>query len=91
MAAPESIIEIQSFNASEDQELIIQVSQLLLLMPIFKWDGTHWIDATGDYDLCMSPDGKTYTFISRRSGTVQYGYRYVPLAYLRRKYERDGQ
>jgi hypothetical protein len=89
MGAPDSIIEIQSFDADEDVEVTLQVSQLLLLMPIFKWDGTHWIDATGDFDLCMATDGKTYTFISRRTGTVKYGYRYVPLAYLMRKYSRD--
>lgn len=90
MGLPESIIEIQKFDAASDVEVTIQISQLLFLMPIFKWDGTHWIDASGDYDLCMSNDGKTYTFISRVPGTVTYGYRFVPLAYLRRKYENNG-
>lgn len=90
MGQPESIIELAAFNANTDQEIKIQVSQLLLLMPFFKWNGTHWQDATGEYDLCMEEDGKTYTFYSRIAGAQKFAYRYVPIAYLTRKYSLNG-
>lgn len=90
MGQPESIIELAQFSANQDQEIVIQVSQLVLLMPIFRWVGDHWQDATGEFDLCMEPDGKTYKFMSRIMGAQRYGYRYVPIAYLTRKYSLNG-
>jgi hypothetical protein len=49
-------------------------------MPIFKWDemDEHYIDATGDYDLCMSQDGIRFKFINRRNITMTFAYRYIP-------------
>lgn len=90
MAVPENIIQLAKFEATQDQEVKIQVSQLIFSMPIFRWNGDHWQDATGDFDLCMEEDGKTYTFISRIMGTHTYGYRFVPLHYLVRKYSQNG-
>lgn len=77
---PKNIIKIQSFTAEPDEPVYIGMNDVIFLMPIFKWDeiDEHYIDATGDYDLCMSEDGIKYKFINRRSTTIRFGYRYIP-------------
>lgn len=80
---PKSIIEMTRFQADPDSEYIIQISQLLLLYPFFRWTDGHFIDATGDFDLCMSEDGTRYTFINRRPTTEIFAYRYIPAERIR--------
>jgi hypothetical protein len=77
--SPTNIIQLTKFTVEEDQAYTMQVSNVLLLMPFFKWDEVQgiWIDATGDYDLCMSENGLKYYFTSRIPGPTTYGYRYV--------------
>jgi hypothetical protein len=66
--------------AEPDVPIYIGMNDVVFLMPIFKWDETdeHYIDATGDYDLCMSEDGLKYKFISRRPAVIKYAYRFIP-------------
>lgn len=73
----ENIHRLQEFEAATDQSFVILMSEVILLMPIFRWNGDEWVDCTGDYDLCMSPNGKTMTFISRREGTHKFAYRFI--------------
>lgn len=74
--------QLQSFQAATDQEIVIGVKDVFLSMPIFRWTGTDWVDATGDYDLCMSRDQTSYTFINRRATTETFAYRYLSLNWL---------
>jgi hypothetical protein len=77
---PRNITPIQTFVAEPDVPFYIGLNDVILLMPIFKWDemDEHYIDATGDYDLCMSEDGLKFKFINRRGNTIKFGYRYIP-------------
>jgi hypothetical protein len=77
---PRNIIPIQSFVAEPDVPVYIGMNDVILLMPIFKWDemDEHYIDATGDYDLCMSEDGIRFKFINRRTNVMTFAYRYIP-------------
>ena len=79
---PSNIIRIQSFVAQPDTELEIGISEIIFLMPIFRLCDDRWIDATGDYDLCMSMDGTKYTFVSRRPLEETYGYRFFSVNWL---------
>lgn len=78
----ENIIQMQEFTACPDEPFIIGVSQVIFLMPIFKLQCEHWVDATGDYDLCMSLDGLKYEFTNRLSTTEKFAYRYISVFYL---------
>lgn len=78
----QNIIQLQEFDAVPDAAVMIEVSQNILLMPIFKWQNDHWVDATGEYDLCMEEDGKKYKFINRTATTNKYAYRFVPVYWL---------
>jgi hypothetical protein len=77
---PRNIVPIQSFVAEPEIPIYIGMNDVILLMPIFKWDemDEHYIDATGDYDLCMSQDGIRFKFINRRNITMTFAYRYIP-------------
>ena len=48
-------------------------------MPIFRWDAAQeiYVDATGEYDLCMSENGLLFYFTSRIPGQNTFAYRYV--------------
>lgn len=78
----ENIVRLQTFDAAPDEVVQIQVSQNVLLMPIFRWNGTHWTDAIGQYDFCMLENQITYEFISRIATTEKFAYRYIPAFYL---------
>lgn len=84
MGVPGSILLIQQFDAVVDVPVALQIAQVLLLMPIFRWDSaaSEYIDATGEYDLCMDALGTKYHFTSRRTGTNRYAYRYVSVALI---------
>lgn len=71
-------IRLQRFTAAPNQEIFIEISQLFLLMPIFRWDKTEnrYVDATGDYDLLMDYEGTQYLFINRTTKTFEFAYRY---------------
>lgn len=80
----ENIMRLQEFEADPEESFIIQIQQQLLIMPIFRWVPTsdHWVDATGDFDLCMMKDQITYEFINKRSTREKYAYRYLAVFYL---------
>jgi hypothetical protein len=77
MAVLDNIQLLQEFEADPDQSFVIAMSETILLMPIFRWNGTDWQEATGDYDLCLSANQKTLEFINRRPTTEKYAYRYI--------------
>lgn len=81
-AATEIILQMQEFVAEPDVPFIIQVSDSLLSAPFFRWDGTHWVDATGDFDLCLSADQKYLEFINRRLSSEKFAYRYLSVFWL---------
>ena len=74
-----NIMSIQRFDAEMDQEYRIQTSNIIFLMPVWKWNPVEEIyqDAVGFYDICMSEDGKTYFFYSRIPGITTFAYRFV--------------
>lgn len=74
-----NIMEIMRFEAEEDVEYQINASNIIFLMPIWKWNPTEdrYQDALGFYDLCMSKDGLIYHFYSRTPGITTFAYRYV--------------
>lgn len=74
---PENIVRIQPFVAAPDVEIIIGTSETILLMPVLKRLCDKWVDATGDFDLCMSDDGLKYTFINRLGTTETFAYRFL--------------
>lgn len=78
----EPLLKLQDFEADTDVPYIIQVGDILLTAPFFRWDGTHWIDATGDHDLCLSPDGMYLEFINRRPSKERFAYRYTSIFWL---------
>lgn len=75
----DNIHRLQEFNAAPDTPFVILMSEVIFLMPVFKWipAANEWADATGDYDLCMAADGKTMTFINRRATTEKFAYRFI--------------
>ena len=77
-----NIVKVQKFEAQPDQEVEIGLSDTILLMPIWRLCGDRYIDATGDYDLCMSLDGLKMTFISRRPLPEVFAYRFFPANWL---------
>ena len=76
---PVNLIELAKFEATEDVEYRINATNLLWLMPIWRWVEAEgrWNNAVGFYDLCMSEDGKYYHFYSRMPGKNLFAYRYV--------------
>lgn len=90
---PKNIMQVQQFVAEPDAEIYIGLNDVILLMPIFKWDhvNEHYIDATGDYDLCMSEDGLKYKFINRRNETIRFAYRYLPGYWLAKRINVSGR
>jgi hypothetical protein len=90
---PRNIVPIQSFVAEPDVDIYINLNDVFLLMPIFKWDevNSHYIDATGDYDLCMSEDGLKFKFINRRKTVLKFAYRFIPGYWLAKRVNVSGQ
>lgn len=91
---PKNIIPIQQItDAAPGVEVYIGINDAILLMPIFKWDAVHehWIDATGDYDLCMSADGLKFKFINRRAEVLTFGYRYLPGYWIAKRLNISGR
>jgi len=84
-----NIMEIQRFEATEDVEHRINVSNIIFLMPIWIWDTAEnrYRNAIGFYDLCMSENGLYYHFYSRIPGVNVFAYRYCspffPLSAMR--------
>ena len=76
------LLQLQVFNVDPDVPFIIQVGDVLLSAPFFRWDGTHWVDATGDFDLCLSADQTYLEFHNRTGAPNQFAYRYVSLSWL---------
>jgi len=76
---PVNVNQMTKLTLVKDQQVSIQISQVLLLMPIFRWNEIEnlFVDATGDYDLCMSENGLAYYLTSKRPGTTVFAYRYV--------------
>lgn len=85
---PQNVIQIQDFTVAPDEPYVIGVSEIVFLMPIFKWNGTDWQDAVGNYDLCMSPDYLKFTFINRLATTERFAYRFIARFWLASKLQR---
>lgn len=79
---PSNIIQMQKFEAHDNVPVGLSIAEVLLLMPIFRWTGVEFIDATGEYDLCMDADGKKYHFIKRTAGSAIFAYRFVSTVFL---------
>lgn len=79
---PTNIIRLQEFSSNPDEIILIEITQIVLIMPIFRKCDDKWVDATGDYDLCMSFDGSRYEFISRRQQNEIWGYRFYSTNWL---------
>lgn len=77
MAAIVPYILVQEFEAEPDVPYFIRIEEVMVLMPIFRKRDCGWQDATGEYDLCMTPDFKRWEFTSRRPTTETFCYRYV--------------
>lgn len=90
---PKNIMNVQQFTAEPDIPFYIGLNDVILLMPIFKWDyeNEHYVDATGDYDLCMSEDGLKYKFINRRSESIRFAYRFIPGYWLAKRLNISGK
>lgn len=86
----ENIVRIQDFDASPDEQIIIGSSQVIFLMPIFRRVGDHWVDATGDFDLCMSDDGLKYAFTSRLADRQKFAYRWISPYWLANRLQKRG-
>ena len=72
-------VRVQRFSAEPNDPVYIGVGDIIPLMPFFKWDDVdqHYVDATGDYDLCMSEDGFRYKFINRRREAITFAFRFI--------------
>ena len=79
---PTNIIQMQKFEASDGILVGLSISEVLFLMPIFRWTGVDFIDATGEYDLCMDQGGKNYHFIKRTPGTATFAYRFISTYFI---------
>lgn len=77
---PNNIINLQVLEALPDVPVIISANQVIILMPIFRFceGSTQYVDATGDYDLCMSLDGLYYQLTNRTTSLCKFAYRWVP-------------
>lgn len=76
---PTNIIRSAPFVAAEGVDIFIGANDVVMLMPIFKKSACgYWVDATGDYDLCMSEDQLHYRFVSQIPGSTTFMYRFMP-------------
>jgi len=68
----------QQFEVDPDVPYFISANEVIVLMPIFRWAPCgKWIDAMGDYDLCMTPDFSQYEFINRRMQREKFAFRFT--------------
>lgn len=80
---PSSAMQVHEFSAAPGVEISLSIAEVVLLMPFFrKNEAGNWIDATGDYDLCLSSDQKKYTFVNRREAAAVFSYRYFSIYWL---------
>jgi|GEM_PF-4454668 len=73
------------FEASPDQTIYIGVRDAVLSAPFFRWDGSKWVDATGDYDLALIEDGTKLAFTNRRNCGTTFAYRFFSVAWLAKR------
>ena len=79
---PQNIIGLQEFEAEPDVAFFIKVTEIVFLMPIWRKCGDRYVDATGDYDLCLSANQENYEFINRRADSTIFAYRFYSTNWL---------
>ena len=73
---PTNIWYFIPFWAEPDQRVIINQNDVLPMLPFFRLiEDCHWMDATGEYDLCLSRDGFEMYFYNRLSFAAKFMYR----------------
>jgi hypothetical protein len=81
-----NLIAVLEFRADPDVRIDMENSQIVFLPPVFRKihrnGGDEFIDATGEYDLCMSTDGRFFHFYNRLPTTEIFAYRYFSIDYL---------
>lgn len=77
-------LRMQEFEAAADEPILIGVVDTILSYPFFRWSGTEWVDATGDFDLQMVEPTKL-RFTNRRSCGTRFAYRYFSVAWLAKR------
>ena len=84
---PVNIIQQCCFTALPGVPKLLHVNDVLFLMPIFRLDEVQciYVDATGEFDLCMSLDGLTYKFTTCRDVPTKYCYRFMSVGWLAKR------
>jgi len=85
---PVNIIQQCCFTAEPGVPKILHINDVLLLMPIFRLDEDQgiYVDATGEYNLCMALDGLTYKFMMIcRDEPTKYCYRFMSVGWLAKR------
>jgi hypothetical protein len=65
-----------AFWAEPDQKIIISQNDVIPMLPFFRLiDDCHWMDATGEYDVCLSLNGFEMYFFNRLDFAAKFMYR----------------
>jgi hypothetical protein len=67
---------LQEFHLGAGQTTRFQGLQAGIILPLFKRCGDFYVDATGDYDLKMTLDGKTFEITNTSAFDQLFAYRY---------------
>lgn len=74
-------IVTQEIIAKPNIPYVIQVTEVMVLMPFFRKTGCpgnyHYVDATGEFDLCLDETKTKYLFTNRLSTEEVFAYRFV--------------
>ena len=77
MGAVKPFIAVQKFTAQPDVPVYFSVNEVMILMPFFRKRSCGWIDATGEYDLCLDEKMEKMMFINRTGSVEEFSYRFV--------------
>lgn len=76
---PQNITRGCIFVACPGKPVFINATDVYLLMPFFrKTECGDYVDATGEYDLCMNAEQTKYKFITCADDCTTYMYRFIP-------------
>lgn len=77
MASFKPVISVQRFTALPDVPVYFSVNEVMILMPFFRKRSCGWVDATGEYDLCLDEDMGKMMFVNRTGQIDDFSYRFV--------------
>ena len=81
IGAIKPFIATQEFSAEPNVPVVFMITEVMLLAPFFRKTGCpgnfHYVDATGEYDLCMDETKTKLLFVSRMTTVQIFAYRFV--------------